>query len=151
MRKIQFTIVFSLIFLLIGHSVLAAETKKVEFFGVGATVTELTNQEFKVVTKGEKEGEGFVHTPGAPTSTTVKYKVSLKGTGNVYLKIEETDARGTFLNEEKSDEIQLTDEWKEYELEAKLASTQSQLDVFVLTGTKQAAKFLFKNVQVLNE
>ncbi|TKC19282.1 hypothetical protein [Robertmurraya kyonggiensis] len=151
MRKMQFMSVLSLIFLLIGHSVLAAETKKVEFFGVGATVTELANQEFKVETKGEKEGEGFVHTPSAPTSTTVKYKVTLKGTGNVYLKIEETDARGTFLNEVKSEEIQLTDEWKEYELDAKIASTQSQLDVFVLTSTKQAMEFLFKNAEVLNE
>ncbi|MEQ2525295.1 hypothetical protein EKG37_16565 [Robertmurraya yapensis] len=151
MRKIQFIGVFSLIFLLIGHSVLAAETKKVEFFGVGATVTELANQEFKVETTGEKEGEGFVHTPSAPTSINVKYKVALKGEGKVYLKIEETDARGTFLNEVKSEEIQLTDEWKEYELEAKIASLQSQLDVFVLTSSKQETTFFFKNVEVLNE
>ncbi|MGG0719706.1 hypothetical protein ABE096_19270 [Robertmurraya massiliosenegalensis] len=145
-KSLFFNVVAAMILLSLGQTVFGAEITEIEFFGVGAVVTEQENEEFKVEPKGEKAEEGVVYTPSELTSTAVNYKISLKGEGEVFLKIEETDARGTFLNDVQSEPITLTDEWKEYELTTEVKSTESQIDVFVLTRDKQASAFHFKDL-----
>jgi len=66
----------------------------------------------------------------------------------VLLKIEETDARGTFLSEVQSEPVMLTADWKEYDLKTDVKSTESQIDVFVLTKDKQATTFHFKDLVI---
>lgn len=147
-KNLFFTIILSMLLLAIGQAAFGAEIKKLEYFGVGAVVTEQENQHFKVQTEGEKTEEGFVYTPSELTSTTVHYKISLKGEGQVLLKIEETDARGTFLSEVQSEPVMLTADWKEYDLKTDVKSTESQIDVFVLTKDKQATTFHFKDLVI---
>ncbi|QGQ45353.1 hypothetical protein [Metabacillus sediminilitoris] len=56
--------VFALLFLPSQSLLSANEGKqKSKFFGVGATITEVNTDEYKVETKGEKAGEGIVYTP----------------------------------------------------------------------------------------
>jgi len=128
-------------------TILAKETQ-MRFFGVGADVKVGNQGEYTIVTKGEKAEEGFVHTATEKFSKKeIKFKVELKGQDKVLLKIQETDARGRFIKEEKQ-AIELTQDWKLYEVPFVLVSLESQIDVLVVTESQRQTEFQFKNLLV---
>ena len=78
------------------HTHVVAKEVNLNVFGIGAPIKQKDPQEFIVKTKG------FVYTPKEKfTTNKIKYKIQQKGKGKHYLVIEETDARGTFINEKK--------------------------------------------------
>lgn len=148
MRRFAITYVVVLVCLLSFQAHLSAKEEPLKLFGMGASVEETTPGLFTVKTSGKKEGEGFVYNPHRSLSTNqVKSQIELKGTGNVNLTIEETDARGKFLKE-KEMKVALTKEWKTYELDFELESTSSQLDLLVLTPKTSRLEFKAKNIQM---
>lgn len=119
-----------------------------KYFEIGAAIDQGYSGEYIVTTKGEKSGEGFVHTPSLQlTSKDVTYQVKLKGSGNVILKVEETDLRGKFIKD-KSIMVQLSDQWETYELTFSLTELSSQMDVFVLTPRRSQIEFHFKDLLI---
>ena len=129
---------------------LAKETQ-MRFFGVGADVKEGDLGEYTVVTKGEKAEEGFVHTATEKFSKKeIQFKVELKGQDKVLLKIQETDARGRFIKEEKQ-AVELTQDWKSYEVPFVLESLDSQIDVLVVTESQLQTEFQFRNLQMSSQ
>lgn len=140
--------VFTLLFLPSQNLLSANEGKqKSKFFGVGATITEVNTDEYKVETKGE----GIVYTPKKKFSTkTINYLITLRGKEKVLLKIEEIDARGRFMKEKNVD-AELSDNWKPLELPVALVSASSQIDVFVLTTDKRQTEFLVKGIQIVSQ
>ncbi len=126
-------------------TVVAYEYTGKVYFGVGAVVEELDEGIYRVKTKGDQANEGFVHTPAISSlDREINYQIDLKGKGTVYLKIEETDPRGKFLKEHRSPSFQLTEDWKTYNLKPTFHANTSQIDVFVLTSSKQKTEFSFK-------
>lgn len=126
------------------------ETADTSFFGVGASIEEISSGVYKVISAGEKAAEGFVHTPDiSMINKKWKYQIDLKGEGTVYWKIEETNARGRFMKEQKSKPILLTGEWKTYDIDIELDTESSQIDVFVLTSSDRQTKFYFRNSHVI--
>ncbi len=146
-KLIQIMVVF-IVFSFSLTAVANEETSK-NYFGVGAIVEESENfytvNTHTVKTKGESTDEGFVHSPKILNKDSeFDFQIYLKGKGLVYLKIEETDSKGKFIKEKRSPEFQLTDEWKSYNLKTNLNQNTSQVDVFVLTGTKEKTEFEFR-------
>lgn len=150
--KKQFTIWISLclMFLFSGLHATAAEKPEYTFFGVGAEVSPSSDgTSYTVKTQGKKENEGIVFTPSnIQGGQKVSVELDLKGTEEVFIKIEETDARGTFIKETSSQPIRLTDDWQPLKLDALLSPTTKQIDVMLLTRNKATTEFLFKNVKV---
>jgi len=129
---------------------LAKETQ-MRFFGVGADVKEGDLGEYTVVTKGEKAEEGFVHTATEKFSKKeIQFKVELKGQDKVLLKIQETDARGRFIKEEKQ-AVELTQDWKSFEVPFVLENLDSQIDVLVVTESQLQTEYQFRNLQVSSQ
>ena len=129
---------------------LAKETQ-MRFFGVGADVKEGNSGEYTVVTKGEKAEEGFVHTATEKFSKKeIQFKVELKGQDKVLLKIQETDARGRFIKEEKQ-AVELTQDWKSFEVPFVLENLDSQIDVLVVTESQLQTEYQFRNLQVSSQ
>ena len=130
------------------QSLAAEETPTIPYFGIGATVQEKVEGEYLINTEGAKEQEGFVYTPSSPFSKVdINLQIMLKGTGTVLLKLEETNARGQYIKA-KTMEVQLTQDWSTYEMEFTLESPSSQIDVSVLTKSKEQTDFTFKNLQI---
>jgi len=152
MKKIIAIMVTFIAFLTIQSLALAAEeTPTIPYFGIGATVQEIVEGEYLIKTEGAKEQEGFVYTPSEPfNKVDIKLQIALKGKGTVLLKIEETNARGQYIKA-KTKEVQLTDDWSTYEMEFTLESPTSQIDVSVLTKSKEKTEFTFKNLQITEE
>ncbi|MDQ0228963.1 hypothetical protein [Metabacillus malikii] len=150
MKKLLFTIGILAMYILSLHSPLSAiEAGKKQFFEVGSIINELENGIYSVQTKGEKPGEGIVYTPENGTfNTKPQFQVELKGSGEVLLKIEETNARGQFIKEVRVENITLTDDWKTYHINIDLETETSQIDFFVITETKENTHFSFKNVEL---
>ncbi|MER2057873.1 MAG: hypothetical protein ABTA16_03560, partial [Niallia sp.] len=114
------------------------------YFGVNATVEKINQDEYVVKTKGEKTEEGVVYTlTGDFSSLQIQPSINLKGNGKYLIVIQETDARGTFINEKKLP-IELTDNWQTFSVPYKMKSTTSQIDVMVLTPTKTKTEFFIK-------
>ncbi|TSI05132.1 hypothetical protein FJQ64_12510 [Lysinibacillus sp. BW-2-10] len=149
MKKILLFFVTMLFVLATQNFALAAEDKPpLPYFGNGATVQDLGNGEYVVKTEGAKDEEGFVYTAPKPfTTEKIQVQVSLKGQGTVMLKISETTARGQFIREERLP-IQLTEEWKTYSVPYELASTTSQIDVSIVTQSKEQVQYTFKDLVV---
>lgn len=144
--KIKLLLSIALFFISISP-VSAAE--KSPFFGVSATVEQVEDGTFEVTTKGEEENEGFVFSPeGVKGGETIVFEVQVKGEGAVYLLVDETDARGTFLAENVSPVIGLHDPWRTIQLEVELQDTTSQIDAMVLTNKQEKTKFMFRNVKI---
>jgi len=121
-----------------------------KYFEIGAAIDQGDSGEYIVTTKGEKSEEGFVHTPKRQlTSKDVMYQVKLKGSGNVILKVEETDLRGKFIKD-KSIMVQLSDQWETYELPFSLTELSSQIDVFVLTAGRSQKVFYFRDLFIID-
>ncbi|WP_400243704.1 hypothetical protein AB3U99_21085 [Niallia sp. JL1B1071] len=115
-----------------------------KYFGVNATVEKVNQEEYVVKTKGEKKEEGFIYTlPGEFSSLQIQPSINLKGNGNYLIIIQETNARGTFINEKKMP-IELTDNWQTFSVPYKMKSTTSQIDVKVLTTTKTKSELFIK-------
>lgn len=127
--------------------VLAAEEP--QYFGVGATVTKLKDGIYSVKTEGTKENEGFVFTPKEiKGGETIIFSVELQGDTAIYLNVDETDRRGTFLAETVSPVISIHDVWRTVQLEVELQESTSQIDAMVLTNKKEATEFKFRNVKI---
>jgi len=123
---------------------LMAREEGPKYFGVNATVEKVNQDEYAVKTKGEKKEEGIVYTlPGGFSSLQIQPSINLKGNGKYLLVIQETDARGTFINEKKVP-ITLTNNWQTFSVPYKMKSTTSQIDVMVLTTTKTKTAFFVK-------
>ena len=139
-------------FLTMNSQTLAAEdSPTIPYFGLGATVQEVIEGEFIVKTEGAKAEEGFVYTPPKPfQKENIKIQITLKGTGNVLFKVEETNARGQYIKE-KNMEITLTEDWATYEMAFTLESPSSQIDASVITKSQEKAEFSFKNLQIIEE
>jgi hypothetical protein len=147
-RQIIIYLLLVIILFVMAPHTIAMEDKK-KFFGVGADIEKLEKGIFEVRTKGVKNGEGFVYTPEdirAVKEATIT--IQLKGENEVYVKVEETDQRGTFIKDTRSPGLLLTDKWKTYQLDVTLSPTTSQLDVFVLTENKIETEFQFKDLQI---
>ncbi|WP_010677103.1 hypothetical protein [Bacillus timonensis] len=144
--KIKLWLSIALFFILISP---ASAAEKSPFFGVSATVVQVEEGTFEVTTKGEEESEGFVFSPeGVKGGETILFEVQVKGEGAVYLLVDETNARGTFLAETVSPVIGLHDPWRTIQLEVELQDTTSQIDAMVLTNKQEKTKFMFRNVKI---
>lgn len=144
-------VIFLLILMSFQNNYSASEMPKLKIFGVGSVVKAVQGDEYLIATKGEKPEEGFVYTPQEPfTTKEIKYQITLKGSGPVYMKMEETDARGQFIKE-KSLKITLTNQWKTYELPFQLKDVTSQIDVMVITAQTNKTEFAIKNLQIKNQ
>nr|WP_304213974.1 hypothetical protein [Fredinandcohnia onubensis] len=145
--KFKFLLCIALLFLSVSPA--SAAEKKSPFFGVSATVVQVEDGTFEVRTKGAEENEGFVFSPrGGKGGETIIFEVQVKGEAAVYLLVDETDARGTFLAETVSPVIGLHDPWRTIQLEVELQDTTSQIDAMVLTNKQEKTKFMFRNVKV---
>lgn len=143
------TLFFSIVLLLFIAVAPASAAEKSPFFGVSATVVQVEDGTFEVKTAGKEENEGFVFSPrGVKGGMTILYQVQVKGEGAVYLNIDETDPRGTFLAETVSPVIALHDSWRTIQLEVELQETTSQIDAMVLTNKAEKTKFMFRNVKI---
>ncbi|MEH7235336.1 hypothetical protein [Bacillus sp. JJ1562] len=128
----------------------ASAAEKSPFFGVSATVMQVEDGTFEVKTKGAEENEGFVFSPkGVKSGETIVFQVQVKGEGAVYLLVDETDARGTFLAETVSPVIGLHNPWRTIQLEVELQDTTSQIDAMVLTNKQEKTTFMFRNVKMI--
>ncbi|RFB17368.1 hypothetical protein DZB84_09885 [Bacillus sp. HNG] len=144
--KLKILLCIALLFLFISP---ASAAEKSPFFGVSATVVQVEDGTFEVKTKGEEENEGFVFSPkGVKGGETIVFEVQVKGNTAVYLLVDETDARGTFLAESVSAVIGLHDPWRTIQLEVELQDTTSQIDAMVLTNQKEKTTFMFRNVKM---
>jgi len=144
-----FTLVF--LFSMQIPSLAAEDRPTIPYYGVGATVQEVVEGEYLVKTEGAKAEEGFVYTPPEPfKEKNIKFQITLKGKGNVILKLEETNARGQYIKEKKMD-VTLTEDWATYEMTFTLESPTSQIDAFVLSKDKEPAEFSFKNIEIIEE
>jgi len=147
MKKLRFLLCIALLFLSVSPA--SAAEKKSPFFGVSATVVQVEDGTFEVKTNGAEENEGFVFSPrGVKGGETIVFEVQVKGEAAVYLLVDETDARGTFLAETVSPVIGLHDPWRTIQLEVELQDTTSQIDAMVLTNKQEKTKFMFRNVKV---
>lgn len=143
MKKQLIFIPFVLFFFFFPPTFMAKE-EAAKYFGVNATVEKVNQEEYVVKTKGEKKEEGAVYTfPGEFSSLQIQPSINLKGNGKYLIVIQETDARGTFINEKKLP-IELTDNWQTFSVPYKMKSTTSQIDVMVLTPTKTKTEFFIK-------
>jgi len=121
-----------------------AREEAAKYFGVNATVEKVDQEEYVVKTMGEKKEEGFVYTlRGEFSSLQIQPSINLKGNGKYLIVIQETDARGIFINEKKMP-IELTDSWQTFSVPYKMKSTTSQIDVMVLTTTKTKTELFVK-------
>jgi hypothetical protein len=149
MKKWFGIIALIFVFSIFRLEVFAVEETITKFFGVGATVEEIEQATYTVKTKGKAAGEGVVHSPESIQSgQKVSLNLNLKGEGKVHLLIQETDPKGKFLAENRSDTIQLSEEWKPYKLDAILQSETTQIDVLVVTSTKEEIEFHFQNLTI---
>ncbi|MFS0864614.1 hypothetical protein [Fredinandcohnia sp. 179-A 10B2 NHS] len=145
MKKVLLFMLFLLLFA--ASAVQAAEEP--QYFGVGATVTKLKDGIYSVKTEGNKENEGFVFTPkDIKGGETYIFSVELQGATAIYLNVDETDPRGTFLAETVSPVISIHDVWRTVQLEVELQDSTSQIDAMVLTNKQEATEFKFRNVKV---
>ncbi|SLL17713.1 Uncharacterised protein [Mycobacteroides abscessus subsp. abscessus] len=143
MKKQLFFIPFVLLLFFFPTQFMARE-EATKFFGVNATVEKINQEEYVVKTKGEKKEEGVVYTlSGEFTSLQIQPSINLKGNGKYLIVIQETDARGTFINEKKMP-IELTDSWQTFSVPYKMKSTTSQIDVMVFTPTITKTEFFIK-------
>ncbi|HEO8418163.1 TPA: hypothetical protein VBX77_000123 [Yersinia enterocolitica] len=143
MKKQLIFIPFVLFLFFFPTSFMARE-EAAKYFGVNATVEKINQDEYVVKTKGEKTEEGVVYTlTGDFSSLQIQPSINLKGNGKYLIVIQETDARGTFINEKKLP-IELTDNWQTFSVPYKMKSTTSQIDVMVLTPTKTKTEFFIK-------
>ncbi|MEH7224666.1 hypothetical protein V7112_12730 [Bacillus sp. JJ1566] len=142
--KLLLSIAFFFIFI---SPTSAAE--KSPFFGVSATLVQVEDGTFEVKTKGAEENEGFVFSPkGVKGGETIIFEVQVKGETAVYLLVDETDGRGTFLAETASPVIGLHEPWRTIQLEVELQDTTSQIDAMVLTNKQEKTTFMFRNVKM---
>lgn len=147
MVKVKFLLSIVFIFFVILSPATAAE--KSPFTGVSATVVQVEDGTFEVKTKGVEENEGFTFSPkGVKGGETIVFQVQVKGNCAVYLLVDETDARGTFLAETVSAVIGLHEPWRTVQLEVELQDTTSQIDAMVLTNKQEKTKFMFRNVKI---
>src|SRR5690606_32761029 len=104
---------------------------------------------YSVKTEGTKENEGFVFTPKEiKGGETITFSVELQGATAIYLNVDETDPRGTFLAETVSPVISIHDVWRTVQLEVELQESTKQIDAMVLTNKKEATEFKFRNVKI---
>ncbi|MFS0821426.1 hypothetical protein [Bacillus sp. 1P02SD] len=144
--KLKIVFFITLLFLFMSP---ATAAEKSPFFGVSASVVQVEEGTFEVKTKGEEENEGFVFSPkGVKGGETIVFEVQVKGNTAVYLLVDETDARGTFLAESVSPVIGLHDPWRTIQLEVELQETTSQIDAMVLTNQQEKTTFMFRNVKM---
>ncbi|WP_453993169.1 hypothetical protein [Bacillus nitroreducens] len=144
--KIKSLLCIALLFVMVSP---ASAAKKSPFLGVSATVVQVEDGTFEVKTKGEEENEGFVFSPkGVKGGETIVFEVQVKGDTAVFLLVDETDARGTFLAENASAVIGLHEPWRTIQLEVELQDTTSQIDAMVLTNKKEKTTFMFRNVKM---
>jgi hypothetical protein len=102
----------------------------------------------RVETANEEADEGVVLAESSISpNTDYQYSVYVKGEGDVYLKIEETNIMGRFLKETRSEPFTLTDDWKKIDLNIKTVGETAQVDLFILTSSKQKAVFYADMVQ----
>ncbi|WP_156291627.1 hypothetical protein [Oceanobacillus salinisoli] len=136
-------------FILVSQS-FAIEENSPRLFGIGSSVNQKDSGLYEVKTNGKQMEEGIVFTPKEEFfgGENVHYQVTLKGKGNVILKIEETDPRGKFIHENRSSEIPLKNSWETYYLPVKLSKESTQLDVFVLTSKKEKIDFQMKSINI---
>ncbi|MFT4416280.1 hypothetical protein ACLM5H_20660 [Fredinandcohnia humi] len=146
MKKISIILMF-LLCLPILSPVHASE--KIPYFGVGAEVKKVEDNVYVVKTEGSKENEGFVFSPvGIKGGEIIIFQVELKGNATIYLNVDETDARGTFLAETVSPVISLHDAWRTIQLEVELQESTTEIDAMVLTNQKEKTEFMFRNVTI---
>lgn len=144
MMKKQYISIAILLMLFSFPIQLMAREESTKYFGVNATIEHVNQGEFLVKTKGEKKEEGLVFTlVGDFTSREIQPSINLKGNGKYLIVIQETDARGTFINEKKVP-IELTNNWKTFTVPYKMKSTTSQIDIMVLTTTKTKTELFVK-------
>ncbi|WP_077619834.1 hypothetical protein [Bacillus sinesaloumensis] len=144
--KIKFLLFIAFLFVFCSPS---SAAEKSPFFGVSATVVQVEDGTFEVTTKGAEENEGFVFSPeGVKGGETIIFEVQVKGEAAVYLLVDETNARGTFLAETVSPVIGLHEPWRTIQLEVELQETTSQIDAMVLTNKQEKTKFMFRNVKM---
>lgn len=132
---------------------LAKEEVAFRYFGVNATLSQSEEQTVQQVQpNGKGANEGFVFTGKTTGGEKVHVEVDLKGSNTVYLKIEETDARGTYIKETVSKPYRLTEDWQTALLDTTLSPNTKQVDYMVLTVEQNKTPFSFQNVKVdLNE
>ena len=142
--KKQILLITFLLFLFSFPTSFMAREEAPKYFGINATVEKINQEEYVVKTKGEKKEEGFVYTlPGEFSSLQIQPSINLKGNGKYLIVIQETDARGTFINEKKMP-IELTNDWQTFSVPYKMKSTTSQIDVKVLTPAKTKTELFIK-------
>jgi hypothetical protein len=147
-KKLLSFICMLLAFTIIGTTVSAFESTDFRYFVVSADITKSEDGTYHIVkTKGAKENEGIVFTPeGIEGGEKLSLSLDLKGTGSVFIKIEETDARGTFIKEITSAPIILPGAWQTVQLDTTLSPQTKQIDIMVLTPTKSNVEFSFRDV-----
>ncbi|MCP8617929.1 hypothetical protein [Salirhabdus salicampi] len=147
--KTLFT-VFLLIVLTFSPSRLFAESD-INFFEVNSAIENVHNR-YIVQTKGEKPLEGAVFTvkdikQGVPVTVSLE----VKGEGHIYIRTEETDRRGKFLQQQTSKRLTLSDEWQRIRFPVTFSMDAQLIDVLIVTSYKQKTEFQFKNVKVLSQ
>lgn len=150
MKKLFFIWICLCLFIFGMNIAQAAELSNYRFFGVSADVTKATDgSHYRVKTKGIKDHEGFVFSPeDIKSGEKFTFDIQLLGSGDVFIKMEETDGRGAFIKETASEPIQLTKNWQSHTLNVELSPNTKQVDVMVLTRLKGEQQFSFKNVNI---
>ena len=122
--------------------------QRYQYFGINATLTQTEDDVLKVNPNGAKANEGFVFTVDCAPHEKLVFEIELKGSTTVYLKIQETNARGTFIRETVSKPYRLTEEWQVAKLLTTLSGNTKQVDFLVLTVDQTTLPFYFQNINV---
>lgn len=111
------------------------------FFGVNATVQRLDNQVYYITTSNKaKKHAGVVQAiPSVLSETPYTLTLEIKGKANVYLKIEEFNSNGKYINMHQSKKVTLTKHFKPYRISWVTHPATSQVDFFVLTTNRNGS------------
>jgi hypothetical protein len=138
MKKIICLLCLSLLFMPYGAS---AEPEENPLVGVGAKVYKKDGA-YIVITEGKQKNEGFVHKEiNLDSKQMHTFRVFLKGTGTVQLKIEEHNAKGEIVKADTSPPFQLMDKWEMHELTVCPDKLTKQIDELVITTGVQKTEF----------
>jgi hypothetical protein len=128
---------------------LANQNSQFRYFGVSAEISKSDDGSYYIVkTKGKRKNEGFVFTPnGLKNGRELSLRINLKGNSKVFIKLQETNAMGRYINETVSSPIKLNGGWQTVELETTISPNTEYMDVMVLTSDESKTEFYFKDTR----
>lgn len=132
------------------RSLAAEQTVEYQFYPVSATIEKPQDGHTYIVrTAGKKENEGFVFTPfPVKSEKQVTFLIDVKGKGEIFSKIQQTDESGTLIKETNTSTVKLSKNWKTVELKTELNQNTELIDIMVLTPRKMTTTCTFRNIRL---